>query len=664
MCGFCGIYSLHEAVDFCLLKSMNKLIKHRGPDDEGYLQINTNSGMITHLAGEDSIFEIKKALHAQAPDPQANLGMGFRRLSILDLSAKAHQPMSLVEQGLSIVFNGEIYNYLELREELRSFGYNFHSESDTEVILCAYHHWGEDCLHRFNGMWAFAIWNQKTHTLFCARDRFGIKPLYYHYKDQTLYFGSEQKQILLSLADPTINDAMIMRSLRINALQVYHDETYLNEIKTLPGGFKLLASPDGLTVSEYYHLDIDLFESSKMSFLQASEMYQDLFQDSVRLQLRSDLEVGSCLSGGLDSSAIVCFASQLCKKPFRTFSSYYPEDQSLDESKWIKLIANQISGISSLINPQPQDAIAWFDHATFINDQPLGAGFVSQYAVMKLAANCGIKVLLDGQGSDEQSAGYFHANYRFFADLLRNLQIKDFVPSLNRLLEHKPLGKKIPILAKVLLSALLPESKLYELEFKYYRFNPFHTDYEHEVKLQHPHGCITEIMDISSSRLSNFLYNMMRHTSLRTLLHYEDRMSMAHSIESRVPFLDHRLVEFNFSLPSAYKISPPHQKHIHRQAMKKIVPSEIYNRRDKSIFSSPFYSTWMRNQLSTFFESIFLSSSFRKRGIWNLPQIHQQWRSYQKGNPKPAEMLFNVAALEIWYRSCIDNNDTQRSEVR
>jgi len=654
MCGIAGIYNLNgKNADQNLLLKMTDLIRHRGPDDEGYALINTKAGSVVKAGGQDTIAELKGQFPALPVQTNADLAFGFRRLSILDLSPKGHQPMSDLEGSCHIVFNGEIYNYLELRSELEKLGHSFDTHTDTEVIIAAYKQWGTDCLTRFIGMWAFALYDFKAKILFCARDRYGIKPFYYTMDKDTFCFGSELKQLLVCPVSKELNLPMLWRSTKINALLAYGEETYFNQIKALkPGHFAILKN-GLLSVQVYDEWDISAFEQSKLSFPEAVEQYRSLFLDSVKLQMRSDVEVGSCLSGGMDSSAIVCTAAGLTDKPFQTFSSYYAEDKALDERAWIKLVAEQTKAVSHLISPTFDKTIEWFEQATWHNDMPVGGGFVSQYAVMQLARSQGVKVLLDGQGSDELTAGYNHAFYRYFADMLRQGKLGQMDKQMHQYFKGKPIKTVLSSIPKIFMSALLTENQLYNIEFKHYRFDPFNADFQTKAKVQlrNRQSLLSEIKDLPTSRLSNFLYNMMHSTSIQTLLLYEDRMAMAHSVESRVPFLDHRLVQFAFSLPSEYKIHPPYGKHVHREAMKDIIPSAIYNRKDKAIFSTPFISSWLKGSLSAYVTEIFNSREFRQRGIYNLPVIEQKWTAFKSGSQADGEMLFNVLALEMWFRT-------------
>ncbi len=682
MCGISGIYSFdsQRVIDINLLRDMNALIEHRGPDDEGFCLIEKNSHKILQFCGDGSNEEIRRLYPPLNLSARASLGLGFRRLAILDLSVKGHQPMTDPQFNLHIIFNGEIYNYLELREELISQGYSFNSESDTEVILKAYEFWGENCVLHFNGIWSFALWDARKRLLFCSRDRFGVKPFYYCQDKDFLYFASEIKQLLLAPLAKSLNLPMIWRSMKINSMQVYEEETFWNEIKALKPGYNLIVNQQGLFLKEYYRLNPTSFGKSPLSFSEATQAYKATFEKAVQLQMRSDVEVGSCLSGGLDSSAIVCTAAKLTDKPLETFSSYFPEYPPLDERKWIEEVVHSCGCISYLTAPEPEDAMAWFNDATWFNDLPLGSGFAAQYAVMKLAQKNGIKVLLDGQGSDELTAGYRHSFYRFLADLILQAQFnKAFKEALAWLKKYGYI-KGISGLAKALLSVFLSEPQLYNFEFRFLRFEPFNQDFIQQCKKSISEPIFAQISDLSSisiskllahhsnkfaknyllpsnkfskptcDKLSNFLYNAVYSTSLPTLLHWEDRMSMSASIESRVPFLDHNLVELAFSFPSEYKIHNAQGKYVHRQAIKPIVPSSIYNRKDKSVFGSPFLSLWLRGPMKTSFETLITSTTFRNRGIWNLPLIMQNWQKYLQGDNSQAEMLYNIYALEMWFR--------------
>jgi len=658
MCGISGIYRSNggDVIDLGALKRMTILMAHRGRDDEGYCLVNTAKHVISQYHGKDSSAAVRDLYPPLPTRKNADLGMGFRRLAIIELSENGHQPMLSSDGSCVIVFNGEIYNYVELRDELRALGHEFKGGSDTEVILAAWREWGEQCIRRFIGMWAFALWDQHQGCLFCSRDRFGIKPFYYHWDGEVLVWGSEIKSVLSATGSREIDALMLWRSMRINAMLAYGDGTFWKDIKSLQPGHNLIVKSGELRICPYYSLDPQAFERSTLSFSQAADRYRELFLDSVRLQMRSDVEVGSCLSGGLDSSAIVCSAARLTGHPLSTFSTYYGIDQDLDERYWISEVTKQSGTVSHLVSPKYDEAWDHLQEATWYNDLPVGSGCVSQYAVMKLASETGIKVLLDGQGCDEICAGYNHAHYRYFADLLRQGRIAGLVGQMKRYFSEKGSSQLLPVLTKTMLSALLDERQLYHLEFRFYRVEALNREFRRSALGQagSNEGLLDGIVNLPSGKLSNFLFNMLGVTSLGTLLHYEDRMSMAHGVESRVPYLDHRLVEFCFTLPSEYKLHPPYNKYIHRRAVNDLVPPAVTNRVGKGIFGAPFYSHWLRQQLRPQVEDILYSREFRQRGIWDLPAIMSAWQAYQKGKVAHAEMIYNVLALELWYRKVFD----------
>lgn len=651
MCGIAGIASIsnRQRIDFEILKKMTEQIVHRGPDDEGYLLFDVPAKRATAHCGKDTAAEVKDHIRECTEDSPAQIGFGFRRLPTVELQETGHQPMLDEELGLGIIFNGEIYNHMQLRAELQSHGYNFFSHSDTEVIIKAYHFWGDECVHRLNGMWAFSIWDFAKNRLFMSRDRFGVKPFYFSRVGDMLYWGSEIKQLLKCPIGKSLNTAMIWRSMKINSLMVYDDETYWEDIHILKPGFNMILQEGNIQIKEYYHLDVESFEKSTLRFDEAKELYHELFLESLKLQLRSDVPVGASLSGGMDSSAIVCSAARMLPYQLRCFSVYYDNDPIFDERSYIEIIAAHTGIQTNYIAPHPEDAIAWWRHAVWLNDLPVASGFVSQYALMQKTHQEGVRVLLSGQGSDEISGGYRHASYRYFADQLRDLRLHKFVREIGHFVSKQPL-KGMGDLGKILLSTMMPESSLYELESRYYRFEPFNREFVNSARDEAGGKMLRRIGNIPGSRLVNFLYNMMHSTSLQTLLHFEDRMSMGHSVESRVPFLDHRLVDLMFSLPAHYKIQPPYRKVLHRKALKACVPPEISSRKDKGIFGSPFYSTWFRGPLRSFVEDILYSPEFRGRGIWDLPNIHDRWKGYLEGKDRDAEMLFNTISLELWFR--------------
>ena len=434
MCGIAGIFNTDgEPVDKHLLGKMTGIIRYRGPDDEGYLLVNTEDNTSQHCKGADTIISLQGKLADLREGISANLAFGFRRLSIIDLSEKGHQPMCNVSGTLWIVFNGEIYNYLEIREELSTFGYAFLTQSDTEVILAAYEQWGTDCLNHFNGMWSFALWDKRSKTLFCSRDRFGVKPFYYYWNGNQFIFGSEIKQLLVHDIDRTLDEQVIAKSFAIgNFLE--NSAEHISGISKYCRIHIISFSTRRTYLKRYYDLPVDKFETSGLLFPEACEVYRELFKDSVKLRMRSDVEVGSALSGGLDSSAIVMLAAGYTGKQFQTFSSYFTHTPAYDERKWISLVVDRAKTKAHFVSANPDEARNDIERIIWHHDVPLeGSSPVAQYYVMRLANENKVLVLLDGQGSDEITGGYNHGYYRYYADLLRQLLWGNFFSSIHRI---------------------------------------------------------------------------------------------------------------------------------------------------------------------------------------------------------------------------------------
>ncbi len=607
MCGIAGFYDSKLMPDEAesLIQSMLVSIAHRGPD-------------------------------ARAARHIGSLSLGHNRLSIIDLSAEGNQPMEYF--GAVIVFNGEIYNYKEVRKELQLKGYNFQTESDTEVILAAYREYGEQCVEHFVGMWAFAIWDLKEEFLFCSRDRFGIKPFYYIHDNDRFYFGSEYRELKLSpLFSKDLNWSQVSRGLQLGWIG-YQDETYFNKLKSLPASCNLVFANGKATVRHYW--DVSTQESSHGGFAEKCERFKDLFMDSIRLHMRSDVEVGACLSGGLDSSSIVSAVSkEFPDKVFKTFTIFYDGENEVDERPWVRRVLNAYPNLSPhYLQPREGDIAAIFDHALNHAEVPMaGSSPLSQYFVMKLAKQEGIKVLLDGQGSDEFLAGYMHSFYRLIGGKMRNLNLFGAVNELNNHARTQEMNfhKKSDVLLKSLLTAGLSEKQLYTLEYRHYF--PF-LGPEQKVPFDFKH--------LEGSPLKKFLYHLMFTVSLPSLLHYEDRNSMAFSIESRVPFLDHRLVEFAFSLTDSDLINSGETKRILRNGLTDIIPHEIANRKDKKGFVTPGEIKWLRGPLN-----FLLESDFKRLNNLDLKVVKNLMREFKNGDNRNANLVWRIVVLDYWLKS-------------
>lgn len=611
MCGIAGFIDskLSNESANVVLEKMLQSISHRGPDARGVY--NNNS-----------------------------VWLGHNRLSIIDLSEEANQPFNY--EKYVIIFNGEIYNYLEIKSDLIRQGHSFRTNSDTEVICAAYKKWGADCVKQFVGMWAFVIYDTDSGDIFCSRDRFGIKPFYYMLSDGRFYFASEIKALKQSpIFRNDINLKQVARGLQLGWLS-YDDETYFEKIKQLPAAhsLKLRVGSSGFGVNRYW--DVNTGISSKFNFEEKKNTFRKLFEDSIRLHLRSDVPVASCLSGGLDSSAIVSMVQELNPNhPYKSFSIYYDESGDVDERPFIDEVIKKYPAIEPYyFKPTNNDVAEAFAQAMYHADVPAsGSSFISQYFLMKLIAKHKIKVVLDGQGSDEYLGGYMHTFYRIVADRMAQLK---FSSALNiskqvNTAQGKSSSALFAHLGKSAMSLFCDEQKLYSTEYKHY--HPFTANISSSKK-------VFDLEKTSGNKTDNFLYHLLFTTSLPSLLQYEDRNSMAFSIESRVPFLDHRLVEFAFTLSNADKINGITTKFILRESLKDILPDAVYNRKDKKGFVTPGENKWLRGPLSHL-----LDANFTRNNLLGKERVKQLVDEYKKGNNAHAQLIWRIASLNYWIKN-------------
>ncbi|MFN8165351.1 MAG: asparagine synthase (glutamine-hydrolyzing) [Bacteroidia bacterium] len=596
---------------------------------------------ISTEAAEKTIASMLQSIAHRGPDATSSwvhmpVVFGHNRLSIIDLSDEATQPMHFF--GLSIVFNGEIYNYLEVREELIAKGYKFSTASDTEVILAAYREYGQDAVKKLVGMWALAIWDEEKKEMFCSRDRFGIKPFYYIHSGQRFYFGSEYKVLKKSpLFSNDINLNQISRGLQLGWV-CYEDETYYSSLKSLPAACNLIVRNDQIEIIRYWDIQPD--QQISITEEEAAVKFRNLFEDSIRLHMRADVEVGGCLSGGLDSSAIASVVSKLFPEiPFKTFTIYFDGKNEVDERPWVNEVLQKYRQLKSFTySPDENDLKAEYERAFYHADVPLaGSSPVSQYFVMKLAAQQKIKVLLDGQGSDEYLAGYMHSFYRLIGGLFQKMKLSEAHREFyaHSAIQGFSAGKKADAFAKSLLSAMKCEQDLYALEYTSY-FPFAMKDKKVNFNLRRN----------GAGKLNEFLYHLTFNTSLPSLLHYEDRNSMAFSIESRVPFLDHRLVEYVFSLPDSLKFKQGITKSVLRKSLDGILPKSISERTDKKGFVTPGEVKWLRGPLSQLLDFDFKRNDFLKESL-----VKEEIARFKNGENKNSVFVWRLATLNYWMKN-------------
>lgn len=597
MCGIAGIFNLKSSLAPGLVSAMSKTLRHRGPDDKGYLSWDTRISsqrprFISNINEEAGEGTVPKA-------EEANLFFGHRRLSIIDLSSAGRQPMKLgdsPDDSLWIVYNGEVYNYKEIREELRGQGHTFRTATDTEVVLTAYKHWGVDCVKHFNGDWAFCVLNAAEKTLFLSRDRYGIKPLYYFNKNKTFAFASEIKALLVL---PEVSRELNQKrafDFYVFSLIDHKQETLFRDIQQLGPGESAEFDLKTGQMKTWQHYDLP-HPSEDQKFdekfaRRAIENVRDLLFDSVRLRLRADVPVGTSLSGGLDSSAVVAVMAQLLKlkdssELQHTFTASYP-DMAIDETVYAEHVARHCGTIPHYVKPTAETLSKDLSRQLYFHDEPFaGTGVYTQWEVFKKAAEQ-VKVTLDGQGADEVFAGYSFYRAAFLASLARHLMIPRFLEELIGFFRHAGYQSPINLETKMLALFLMPG---------FFRKLIVKTLY-HGKKADFSKYGGTDEADLDELMhlmwrpdVKALLYSNMAKVSLPHLLKNGDRSSMAHSIEARMPFTDYRLVDYVFSLPTVYKIRKGWTKWILRMAVQDLLPEEIVWRKDKLGFATPPWVT-------------------------------------------------------------------------
>ncbi len=627
MCGIAGIFSFKGKIENNWIKRMTDTLIHRGPDDEGFLAVHTQTNKLYHLIGPDSKVAGQRV---ETFDKSTNLLLGHRRLSIIDISPSGHQPMSNRDSTIWIVYNGEIYNYLELRKELETLGYDFKTNTDTEVLLAAYEQWQEKCLSRFNGMWSFVIYDRRDNVLFGARDRFGVKPFYYYANRGYFAFASEIKALInLPFVKREINSEAVFDYLFFG-MKEHEDEGFFKNIFELQPcfAFYYCLSTNTLRKWRYYSLDYadkwETFNKERMN--DYVDKTRELLFNAVSLRLRSDVPVGTCLSGGIDSSAIVCFINLMLEKENikqvgevqKVFTASY-DGQAIDESKWAKIVVDRTKTSWYRTFPKSNELIEDLEDLVYTQDIPFGSTSIyAQYRVMKLARENGIKVLLDGQGGDELFTGYAPYHGTFFLEMLKAFAIGDLIRELGSF-GNSPVDLKNVFLysIKVLYRKLIPSStRKFILMTRRKENNYLSLEFLNEKKDR-----LQMAMGEPATSLNKMLYEFISEASLKSLLRYEDRNSMRFSIEARAPFSDDLdLIEYVFRIPSVYKIYSGWSKYLLRAATKGVLPEEIRLRKDKIGFATPEYD-WL-NELKEEFRSYMTDDL---RDFLDVAKIRRDW---------------------------------------
>lgn len=649
---------------------MADAIQHRGPDDEGYLLLNTDSGAHALCGGADTATDLCLPPLETATDQPYDLGLASRRLAILDLSAAGHMPMSSEDGSCWIIHNGEVYNYLELRQELTRRGHTFRTETDTEVILAAYDEWGEECLSHFNGMWAFALWDSQRQQFFCARDRLGIKPFYYAYQNGTFYFASEIKALVAGGQVPVApNERAIYNYLAWLDLD-YDAETFFDGIYQLPPSHYLIVRPgQPPAVHRWWDVVPNHGLQAELGPNEAARQTFSLLADAVRLRLRSDVPVGTCLSGGLDSSSIVvlvnhalqdgALAPDLIGERQKTFTSCF-EDPRFDEREYAELVLAHTGAERNFVFPNSEGLLAELFDLIWHQDAPINSSNTyAQWCVMRCAAERGVKVLLDGQTGDEVLAGYYNTYCPTYAAQLFRAG--------HWLLAWRELRRGAAITG-------YPWRDLIGRSF-YYGLVP--AALQRRLRLRRDNWALAWLnpdfawrfegapwpgqATLETRTLVGRLYHDTFQFILPQLLRYEDRNSMAFSIEARLPFSDYRFLEFIFAQPAGYKIRDGWTKWLLRQAMQEHLPAEVCWRRDKKGFVTPEV-IWLQEGVS-WLRSLFDGNQALSAPYLKVAQIKQRLPQLLAQEPWVGHShVWRLVNLEVWLRRFMGGQTRWESE--
>jgi asparagine synthase (glutamine-hydrolysing) len=627
MCGICGKleFAREKQVSSSLLKSMADAIRHRGPDDEGFY----TSGQV---------------------------GLGFRRLSIIDLKG-GHQPLSNEDGTVWIVFNGEIYNYQVLREELESKGHVFKTKTDTEVIVHLYEEYGSGCLAKLRGMFGFAIWDSRTSTLFLARDRVGIKPLYYYVSDGFLAFGSEMKAIL---ADPAVRrevDPQVIDQF-LTYYYVPGSKTLLRNLFKLEPGHSLTVKNGKVEIRRYWDLDFSAAATNHSSNGYERQLVE-LLDETVQLHMISDVPVGFLLSGGIDSTAMLSFAAEKTDKPISTYTVGFSSPGLIDERPFARLAAERYGSKHYEISMSSKEFSDFLPRYVWHMEEPVvEPPAVALYYVSKLASQY-VKVLISGEGGDEAFAGYqnyrntfwFETAKRFFGPLRG--PVGQGMSALGGFLGSRVLSKYGPQMDTDLADYYLSRASTPFQFFNQASAGLYSLDMAQRVNKD---LSIDVVRKFHANVASFGLLEKMLYVDTKTwlpddLLVKADKMTMANSVELRVPFLDHKVLEFAALLPRNQKLRGLTMKYVAKKALAKHVPAEILNRR-KAGFPVP-YDAWLRDSLREWANEILLAPETTSRGYFQQKTVEGMIQRFHAGAGYSKE-IFALIVLELWHRAFID----------
>ncbi len=650
MCGISGIFGLKGLKrNFSRdIYAMSQRLKHRGPDGEGMVFFGEETATPvftaeTPEACKNNALPYSPQQLFSAFTENFSGGFAHRRLSILDLSKSGHQPMCTADKRYWITYNGEIYNYLEIRKQLEEIGVKFFSSSDTEMLVNAYAVWGVTALEKISGMFAFVIYDKEEERIFAARDRFGVKPFYYAIQEQQFIFASEQKAFkAIDFFSSGVNPNAFVDFFYHDTLEREEEGFFKNIFELQPSHFLQLDLQRGeLIKKRYYELSFENEKHHPLTIVEQIEKTKLLINESVLSHLQSDVPVGSCLSGGLDSSAIVALASPALKYPIELFTASFP-GFAFDESNWAKIIAERVGGHQNYVCPDADGLFSNLESLIYSQDIPLfSTSTFAQHSVMGLAAQCGIKVVLDGQGGDELFGGYPNHYLLYWKRLLHTGQWKKLFQEIDLAPAGMKSGKQLAkhwmvepitsfagkVIGRKLIEQARPELNWLNKEFV------ASANFDHSPK--------------KPNSLNELLKEEFTGVRLKGYLKCEDRAAMWHSVESRTPFTDdHQLVEWVFSLPSDLKIRLGKNKFLLREAMKGLVPDLIIDRKDKLGYVTP-NQKWLLEKK----EQVLAIVCDKNNPYFEVKEIEKHFENFMEGRVSPNDhRLFKWVSFSIWLK--------------
>jgi asparagine synthase (glutamine-hydrolysing) len=649
MCGISALISFGRFDVAPHIRPMTDIIRHRGPDDEGFILLQNGKENII-LGGKDSPESVYQSRLPYTPASSiekpikhpCQLAMGHRRLSIIDLSPAGHQPMMTADGRYILVYNGEIYNYEELREELAADGYRFHSHTDTEVILAAYQKWGSDCLKRFIGMFAFVLLDTQRKQIFIARDRFGVKPLYYWFSPKGfLAFASEIKQFSVLPGWRAVLNGPRAYDFLANRWSDHTGETLFENVHQLQGGeyihCHIQETQAQLPIKKWYELKPDKVD---LSFEKSAERLTELFYDSIRLHLRSDVPMGTGLSGGLDSSSIVCIVNELLREKEsqalqNTFSSC-SHIGAFDERPFIEEVARKTQVKTHYTFPPLSELFETSEKILWHHDEPYpSTSIYAEWHVFKMVAENAVKVTLEGHGADEMLAGY---PVFYKARLLSLLRRGNWIEMIRECLNIRKIHGGNPNLSLINGFRKLVTGS----DRNTYAFKP---SWISSPKIQPSEYNLAHMK--TSQTVNGMSRVQLLHSSLPAQLHWADRDSMAHSVECRVPFLDHRIVEFILGCPEEYKIKHGITKRVLRESIGKKLPKKVAQRTDKMGYVTP-EEVWAKNDAPDLFMKAVNKALEQTSGKLNNGLIQQSASKIIHGNAPYDPALWRIISFGTW----------------